>query len=141
MNCNLLECRTRLSPQDDHNAVYKLATSDSERALNTAELSKCVQRPATEVAEEMRKLILRLYGQFLSDDGSAVDYKGIGQSAAYKVRLCAAWSERLGSYLLWISRIATDFCPKICQKRNFLVILCLHIFQKSDSVILRTYAI
>ena len=29
---------------------------------------------------------LRLYGQFLSDDGSAVDYKGIGHSAAYKVR-------------------------------------------------------
>jgi len=70
--------------RDDHNAVYKLATSDCERALNTAELSKCAQRPATEVAEEMRKLILRLYGQFLSDDGSAVDYKGIGQSAAYK---------------------------------------------------------
>ena len=45
--------------QDDHNAVYKLATSDSDRALNTAELSKCAQRPATEVAEEMRKLILR----------------------------------------------------------------------------------
>ena len=116
MNCNLLECRTRLSPQDDHNAVYKLATSDSERALNTAELSKCVQRPATEVAEEMRKLILRLYGQFLSDDGSAVDYKGIGQSAAYKVRLEAAQpnltrgsgscSESLGSmFKPWIYRM------------------------------------
>ena len=72
-------------PQDDPNAVYKLATSDSARALNTSELSKCAQRPATEVAEEMRRLILRLYGQFLSEDGSAVDYKGIGQSADYKV--------------------------------------------------------
>ena len=66
--------------------MYKLATSDSERALNAGELSKCAQRPATEVAEEMRRLILRLYGHFLSEDGSAVDYKGIGQSAEYKVR-------------------------------------------------------
>ena len=79
-NCTSLSLR-----QDDPNAVYKLATSDSARALNTSELSKCAQRPATEVAEEMRRLILRLYGQFLSEDGSAVDYKGIGQSADYKV--------------------------------------------------------
>jgi hypothetical protein len=71
--------------QDDANSVYKLSTSDASRTLNSSEMSKCVQRPATDIAEDMRNLILRLYGQFISDDGMSVDYKGIGASAPYKV--------------------------------------------------------
>ena len=103
--CQQYHCPEKLTTaplslrQDDPNAVYKLATSDSARALNTSELSKCAQRPATEVAEEMRRLILRLYGQFLSEDGSAVDYKGIGKSADYKV------GERAGRKAINGSRI------------------------------------
>ena len=80
--------------QDDHNAVYKLATSDCERALNTAELSKCAQRPATEVAEEMRKLILRPDILSLKHDSSIFRESSNPVccfSMMEQVRLCAVW--------------------------------------------------
>ena len=71
--------------QDDSNSLYKLGTSDSSRALNANEIAQCVQRQAGEIAEDLRKLILKLYGDFLSSDGRVVDYKGIGASKSFEV--------------------------------------------------------
>ena len=82
------------SQQDDSHSIYKLATSDLDRTLNTSEISKCVQRPGNEVAEDLRKLILEIYADNLSSDGRSVDYKGIGASEAFKVnvKLCEVWN-------------------------------------------------
>ncbi len=41
-------------------------------------------RPAHEVAEDLRRLILTIYDNFLSDDGKCVNYAGIAQSDSYK---------------------------------------------------------
>jgi hypothetical protein len=65
--------------------LYKLGTSDRNRALNTSELAECVQRPAGEVAEDIRRLILKLFADFLSPDGKYVDYKGIAESKSFAV--------------------------------------------------------
>ncbi len=68
------------------NALYKLATSDESRALNANQISECVQRPAGEIADDMRKLTLKLFSDFLSPDGRFVDYKGIGTSKTFEVQ-------------------------------------------------------
>ncbi|XP_059099524.1 uncharacterized protein LOC131893495 isoform X1 [Tigriopus californicus] len=69
---------------DASGALYKLSTSDASRALNAGEMSQCVQRPAGEVAEHLRKLILQLFGDYLSKDGKTVDYKGIATSKSFE---------------------------------------------------------
>lgn len=65
--------------------MYKLGTSDAGKALNAFALSECVQRPAVEIAEDLRKIIMKLYADFLSSDGKYVDYKGIATSRLYQV--------------------------------------------------------
>eukprot|EP00095_Tigriopus_kingsejongensis_P004820 maker-scaffold769_size100554-snap-gene-0.19 protein:Tk04820 transcript:maker-scaffold769_size100554-snap-gene-0.19-mRNA-1 annotation:"PREDICTED: uncharacterized protein LOC102804375" len=69
--------------RDASGALYKLSTSDASRALNAGEMAKCVQRPAAEIAENLRKLILKLFGDYLSKDGRTVDYKGIATSKSF----------------------------------------------------------
>lgn len=36
------------------------------------------------MAEQLRKLILALYDEFLSEDGKAVDYEGLAKSDGWK---------------------------------------------------------
>lgn len=40
--------------------------------------------PATEAAEKVRKIILAIYDEFLSEDGKGVDYKGIAKAESYR---------------------------------------------------------
>ena len=64
-----------------------MATSDSDRVLNASEISKCVQRSPGELSENLPKMILKLFSDFLSPDGKYVDYKGIAKSAHFEVIL------------------------------------------------------
>jgi len=40
---------------------------------------------ASELSRSLRQLILALYGEFLSEDGNTVDYKGIASSDTWQV--------------------------------------------------------
>ena len=53
----------------DDDSVYRLLEDDESTALNSGMSSDCEPRPAPQVAEELRRLILNLYNQFLSKDG------------------------------------------------------------------------
>ena len=53
----------------DDDSVYRLLEDDESTALNSGMSSVCEPRPAPEVAEELRRLILTLYSKFLSKDG------------------------------------------------------------------------
>ena len=53
----------------DDSSIYRLLEDDESTALNSGMSSVCEPRPAPEIAEELRRLILKLYGQFLSKDG------------------------------------------------------------------------
>lgn len=61
----------------DPDALYQLGSAALGSALNNDKINNCAQRPATEVAEDLRKLILKIYAVFLSNDGKSVDYAGI----------------------------------------------------------------
>ncbi|XP_068755580.1 uncharacterized protein [Montipora capricornis] len=68
----------------DDDSLYRLLEDDETTALNSGMSSLCEPRPAPEVAEELRRLILKLYSQFLSKDGKGVDYDAMGQSPEFK---------------------------------------------------------
>ena len=53
----------------DDNSIYRLLEDDESTALNSGMSSVCEPRPAPEVAEELRRLILTLYSKYLSNDG------------------------------------------------------------------------
>lgn len=79
---------------DDDKNLYKLLEHEESSALNAGMTSECEPRPAAELGEDLRKLILSLYNDYLSGDGKGVDYKGIAGSpkfAKYK-RLTAELS-------------------------------------------------
>ncbi|XP_067051078.1 uncharacterized protein [Acropora muricata] len=68
----------------DDDSVYRLLEDDESTALNSGMSSVCEPRPAPEVAEELRRLILTLYSKFLSKDGRGVDYVAMGESEDFK---------------------------------------------------------
>ncbi|XP_064626576.1 uncharacterized protein LOC135487119 [Lineus longissimus] len=73
--------------QDDV-VYYRLLEDDHEtNALNAGSISDCDPRPAGELGEDLRRLILKLYNAFLSKDGKAVDYDGIGGADEFNLYL------------------------------------------------------
>ncbi len=54
--------------QDDK-VHYRLIEDDDSTALNAGETSQCQARPAGELGEDIRRLILKIYSAFLSADG------------------------------------------------------------------------
>ena len=60
----------------DDNTIYRFLEDDESNALNSGVTSLCEPRPAPEVAEELRHLILQLYGEYLSPDGKVCFFKG-----------------------------------------------------------------
>lgn len=56
----------------DDDTVYRLLEDDESTALNSGMSSQCEPRPAPQIAEELRRLILNLYNQFLSKDGKVI---------------------------------------------------------------------
>ncbi|XP_071960579.1 uncharacterized protein [Antedon mediterranea] len=69
--------------QDDEN-LYRLIENDESMALNSGLPSDCPPRPAGEIGEILRRLILNIFNEFLSEDGKSVDYKGIEASDGFK---------------------------------------------------------
>lgn len=70
--------------QDAPDKYYRLLEDDESTALNAGETSQCEPKPADELGEEIRKLILKIYTAFLSPDGKKVNYQGIGNSAEFE---------------------------------------------------------
>jgi len=64
----------------DDDSIYRLFEDDESTTLNSGMSSLCEPRPAPQIAEELRRLILKMYGQFLSKDGKGVDYASMGNS-------------------------------------------------------------
>jgi len=48
--------------------------------LNTEMTAECVTQPAGTISQTIRKLTLKLFAEFLSEDGKYVDYKGMSTS-------------------------------------------------------------
>lgn len=69
---------------EDSDTLYRLMDDDESTALNAGEMSTCEPRPAGELGEDIRKLILKIYAAFLSHDGKKVNYKGIAGSDEFK---------------------------------------------------------
>ncbi|CAC5409797.1 unnamed protein product [Mytilus coruscus] len=69
----------------DADVYYRLLDDDETEALNSGTMSNCEPRPAGEVGEDIRKLILKIYNVFLSKDGRKVNYKGITASSEFDV--------------------------------------------------------
>lgn len=66
----------------DAEVYYRLLDDDDTSALNAGP-SDCDPRPAGQLSEDIRKLILKIYSGFLSSDGRKVNYKGIGESIEF----------------------------------------------------------
>ncbi|XP_076462011.1 uncharacterized protein LOC143294531 [Babylonia areolata] len=68
----------------DAEVYYRLLEDTETGALNGDTISQCEPGKATQVGEDLRKLILKLYSAFLSPDGKRVDYKGIANSDEFR---------------------------------------------------------
>ncbi|XP_037089128.1 uncharacterized protein LOC119109561 [Pollicipes pollicipes] len=62
-------------------ALYRMTEDDHPSALNSGESSGCPPPPAAELAEGLRKLMLSMYADNISDDGKSVNYAGIKASS------------------------------------------------------------
>lgn len=62
--------------------LYKVMGKDNEdwKSLNTEEIAGCVTKSADKMAQDIRKIVLKLFSSFLSESGKTVDYKGMGAS-------------------------------------------------------------
>lgn len=72
-------------PFEDRHLFYRFLEDEdtSARTLNSWPPSTCAPRNAAELSQDLRKLVLRVYDEFLSPDGNAVDYEGIALSEAW----------------------------------------------------------
>lgn len=64
--------------------LYRLVADEDSQALNQGDVSQCEVTSANQLGEDLRKLILKIYNGFLSDDGKRVDYKGIAESDLFQ---------------------------------------------------------
>jgi len=67
----------------DKYLFYRFVNHESSNALNILDLHPKEPKPASEISQQLRKAILRIYDEFLSDDGKAVDYVGLVQSETF----------------------------------------------------------
>jgi len=65
---------TQVQPQENYLLVSQAAAPIRGQPLNTSYWWTKPARPATQVAESLRRLILQLYGTHLSEDGRSVNY-------------------------------------------------------------------
>ncbi|KAK3738429.1 hypothetical protein QZH41_005631 [Actinostola sp. cb2023] len=68
----------------DRHFSHAAKKDDESNALNSGMESLCEPRPAHEVGETLRHLILKLYNSYLSADGKGVDYAAMGESTLFK---------------------------------------------------------
>ena len=69
--------RRASTPFKDDNTIYHFISNGDSNALNAWLHTQCEPRPAPEVAEELRQVILSMYSEHISSDGKSVNYKGI----------------------------------------------------------------
>jgi len=65
--------------------LYKVMGKDTNdwKSLNTNNVAKYVSKSADKMAQDIRKIVLKLFASFLSDSGKTVDYKGMGESPLF----------------------------------------------------------
>jgi len=65
--------------------LYKVMGKDTNdwKSLNTDDVAKYVSKSADHMAQDIRKIVLKLFASFLSDSGKTVDYKGMGESPLF----------------------------------------------------------
>jgi len=65
--------------------LYKVTGRDSNdwKSLNTEEIASYVSKSADKMAQDIRKIVLKLFANFLSESGKTVDYKGMGASPLF----------------------------------------------------------
>ena len=68
----------------DKYLFYRFVHHETKKALNARKLTLQEPQPASEIANALRKVILALYDKFLSADGKAVDYNGLGKSELFQ---------------------------------------------------------
>ena len=56
---------------------------ENSKCLNTETIAKCVVKNADLMAQDIRRIILKLFSMFLSEDGRTVDYKSMGTSSLW----------------------------------------------------------
>jgi len=73
---------TSASGQFHASGLYKVTGQDTHdwKSLNTGEVASCVTKSADQMAQDIRKIVLKLFSNFLSDNGKTVDYQGMGAS-------------------------------------------------------------
>eukprot|EP01080_Neovahlkampfia_damariscottae_P005926 gene5926-9756_t len=71
-------------PFRDGEFFYRLHEHENEDVLNQHRIFTEITRPATEVAKSIKKLLLKLKGQFMSENGKLVDYTKLRDSDLFK---------------------------------------------------------
>jgi len=66
--------------------LYKITGNDTEswKALNTDSLASCNVQNADSMAQDIRKIILKLFANYLSENGKNVDYQSMGSSSLWQ---------------------------------------------------------
>lgn len=77
-------------------SLYTPARLLHPKGLNNAAMAECKVRDADTMARDLRKVVLKLFADFLSPDGRTVDYRGMGASANWdKFLLMATQLQRV----------------------------------------------
>lgn len=63
--------------------LYQLVEQQSIAALNSGNMAECKPLPPAELGELIRITIKKLYGKFLNDTGTSVDYDAMAESAEF----------------------------------------------------------
>eukprot|EP01083_Nonionella_stella_P006307 18345_1 len=67
---------------------YRFQSDEEHTALNMSNICKKGPRDATVLGHKIRARILEMYNEFLSSDGSSVDYEGLSKSELFE-KYCA----------------------------------------------------
>jgi glutaredoxin len=67
----------------DAELFYRFLADERSKALNAGSVSQCEPESPEATANGLRRLVLAIYEEFLSEDGRHVDYTGIAQSEAF----------------------------------------------------------
>lgn len=68
----------------DEKLFYRLLGDGFSQALNAKLSFACVPRPAPEVADDLRRYILEIYNDNISEDGLSVNYQGISKNRKFE---------------------------------------------------------
>jgi len=102
--------------------LYKVTGLDTQdwKSLNTGEVASCVTKSADQMAQDIRRIVLKLFSNFLSDSGKTVDYQGMGSSPLWvKFKEMATQLQRVD-----IEKLSND--EKLAFFINIYNVLVIH---------------